>query len=51
MKQKPKKKSYEWLERINRGIQSGKYQRIYALGVPGTNLKVNRLDRNGGKWK
>ncbi len=46
MKQKPKKKSYEWLERINKGIRSGKYH-----SVPGTNLKVNRLDRNGGRWK
>ena len=45
---KPIKKepSYEWLERINKGIRSGKYH-----SVPGTNLKENRLDRNGGRWK
>ena len=46
MKQKPKKKPYEWLERINKGLQTGKYH-----GTPGTNLKVNRIDRNGGRWK
>ena len=36
----------EWLKRINEGLKSGKYH-----GTKGTNLKVNRLERNGGRWK
>lgn len=45
-KAKEKATSYEFLENINKGIQTGQYH-----GTPGMNLDINRLKRNGGKWK